>query len=347
MKTRALTSADVAEVILAVGIDRFYDELVESMTEAFAGYDPAVTMARTRDGFHYEKPDLGLLEWMPTMRLGSFACVKTVGYHPTNPVQRGLPSVVSTTALYDTATGELVALAESTLLTALRTGVASAIASDILAADRALVVGVIGCGAQAVTQLHALSRVRRIDEILAFDVDPSVAATLERRLGLSFPVTVIDEVRRRTLLRDVDLLVTCTSVDIGAGPVATDTESRPWVHVNAIGADFAGKTELPKAFLDRCAVFPDNLDQCLAEGECQQIDPASIVASLPELVRDAERFRSYQDTPTVFDSTGWALEDQVVLEVLLRHACRLNVGSSLELSTKPADPYDPYETLRR
>lgn len=347
MKTRALTSADVAEVVLAVGIDRFYDELIESMTEAFTEYDPAVTIAHTRDGFHYQEPDLGLLEWMPTMQLGSLACVKTVGYHPTNPAKRGLPSVVSTTALYDTASGELVALAESTLLTALRTGVASAIASDILAADRPLVVGVIGCGAQSVTQLHALSRVRRIDEILAFDVDPSVSATLERRLGMPLPVSVIDDGRRRTLLRDVDLLVTCTSVDIGAGPVTTDTESRPWAHVNAIGADFAGKTELPKAFLDRCAVFADNLEQCVAEGECQQIDPSSIVASLPELVRDADRFRCYESTPTVFDSTGWALEDQVVLELVLSHACRLNVGRSLELSTKPTDPYDPYETLRR
>ena len=341
-----MSARDVAQVVAAVGLDAFFDDVIQALAAAFRSYDPAASVARAHDGFHYEKPDLGLLEWMPTLEIGGHSCIKVVGYHPSNPGRRGLPSVLSTTSLYDTASGEIVALAESTLLTAIRTGAASAVAAEILAVDRPLVVGVVGCGAQAVTQIHGLSRVRQIEEVLAFDSDAHVSASLEHRLGIGIPVRAIDSARHRWLLREVDVLITCTSVGIAEGPVVEDAETRPWIHVSAVGADFAGKVELPKAFLDRSHVFPDNRDQCLAEGECQQLDADAIGPALPDLVKQAEDFRQLRDRSTVFDSTGWALQDYVIMQVLLDHANRMGVGTEIELTLTPRDPYDPYEVLR-
>ncbi|MEZ5263551.1 MAG: hypothetical protein R2755_17700 [Acidimicrobiales bacterium] len=173
------------------------------------------------------------------MELGRVVAVKTVGYHPRNPTRKGLPSVMATTSLYDTATGQLVALVDATLLTALRTGAASAVATEVLAVDGPLHVGVIGCGAQAVTQLHAVSRVRSIERITVLDTDPAVAASFGRRVAfLDRPPEVVERDGDLRLLADVDVLCTCTSVDVGKGPVLRDGPHRPWLHVNAVGADF-------------------------------------------------------------------------------------------------------------
>ena len=116
--------------------------------------------------------------------------------------------------------------------------------------------------------------------------------------------------------------------------------------MSAVGADFAGKVELPKAFLDRSLVFPDNREQCIAEGECQQLTPEVIGPSLPELVKQAAVFRKHREAPTVFDSTGWALQDHVIMRVLLAHADGMGIGTQIALTATPRDPYDPYEVVR-
>jgi ornithine cyclodeaminase/alanine dehydrogenase-like protein (mu-crystallin family) len=345
VQTRVLGANDLADIVTAVGLDRLLDELIEALVHALDDHDEEVLVTPDRDGFHYEKPDLGLLEWMPSMELGRAVAIKTVGYHPTNPVQRGIPSVLASTALYDTATGELVVLAEATLLTALRTGVASAVATDILARDGEVAVGVIGAGAQAVTQVHAISRVRPLSRVLAADASAANAESLGERLAfLGVPVEAVDAER---LVGQVDVLCTCTSVDPGQGPVVPDVEHRPWLHVNAVGADFAGKVELPRALLDRALVCPDVRSQCIAEGECQQLPVDAIGPDLTQLVKHRARYDVHRSTTTVFDSTGWSLEDLVAVEVVAAHAERLGIGALIDLRPDGSDPYDPYALIRR
>ena len=173
--TRILTQQCLADLVTAVGLDAVLDDLIDRLRVALGSHDADAIETMPRDGFRYTKPDLGLIEWMPAMVLGSTVSIKTVGYHPTNPSERGVPTIMSTTSLHDTTDGRLLALCDSTLLTALRTGAASAIVSDILAIENATTLGVIGCGAQAVTQIHAISRVRPIDRVDAYDADPGVA----------------------------------------------------------------------------------------------------------------------------------------------------------------------------
>ena len=344
--TRILTQSCLSEIVRSVGLDTLLDDLIEGLAAAFAKHDPDTVETMARDGFRYTKPDLGLIEWMPTMVLGSRVAIKTVGYHPTNPVERNVPSVLATTTLHDTVDGRLLALSDATFLTALRTGAASAVVTDVLAVDDASTIGMIGAGAQAVTQIHAISRVRPIDRIVAFDADPAVAESLATRLaraGVTIDVEVVDDAA--AAVTDVDILCTATSVDPDAGPVFDNVAHRPWLHVNAVGADLPGKFELPLDLLHGATVVPDHLEQCLVEGESQRLDPSTIGPDLAELMRARKANEALRASVTVFDSTGWALEDLIAAELMLRHAERMDIGFAIDLQPNPADPYDPYELL--
>ena len=347
--TRIITVDDLAGVVAEVGLDALLDELIAVLGRTLATYDPARLVTQDRTGFDYLSPTLGLVEWMPALDLGRRVSIKTVGYHPANPAATGTPSVLATTSLYDTADGRLAVICEATILTALRTGAASALATDVLAAPDAAELGVVGCGAQAVTQIHAISRVRPIRRVLAHDADPAVAATLAERLAPVAPgitVELVDEPGLGRLLAEVDVLCTCTTVAPGAGPVVPDGEHRPGLHVNAVGADFAGKCELPLDLLHRAAlVCPDVPAQCLAEGEAQHLTAADLGPDLAALVRNRAEWEGHRGRLTVFDSTGWALEDLVAAELVTGHCERLGLGTVVELQPAATDPYDPYHRL--
>jgi ornithine cyclodeaminase/alanine dehydrogenase-like protein (mu-crystallin family) len=275
---------------------------------------------------------------MPIHRRGE-VLIKHVGYCPHNP-RDGLPTVISTFSLLDTGSGRLLAVTDGVVATALRTGAASAVASRVLARPDARTAGLVGCGAQAVAQLHALSRVFRLERALVHDIDADVARSFPRRtsfVGLDVEVAPLERVER-----EADILCTVTSVAAGHGPVIRAAELCAAVHVNAVGSDFTGKTELPRSLLERSLVCPDFLPQALREGECQQIPAEQIGPSLPEVVRRADELAAWRDRSTVFDSTGFALEDHVAMHVLLRHARRLGRWSSVPIEYLPQDPRDPY-----
>lgn len=347
--TRIVGVNDLATIVRAIGLTPLLDELIARLRQALADYDPESVQTHDRTGFSYLDPDPGLIEWMPAMdRSGRTASVKTVAYHPNNPRNQGLPTVLATTSLYDTVDGRLVSLSEATLLTALRTGAASAIATDVLAIPGASDLGLIGCGAQAVSQVHAISRVRPITKVVGYDRDPSVAATFVARmskLGLAIDIELVGEGGLGQLVAECDVLCTCTTVEPGAGPVLPESEHRPWLHINAVGADFPGKTEIPPSYLQNGLVCPDVATQCLAEGEAQQLDPTELGPDLAMLTRSANEYDRHQRLLTVFDSTGWALEDLVAAEVIRRHAIRLDVGIEVDLQPTANDPHDPYASL--
>ena len=342
-QTLVLGAHHVADIVAAVGLGSLLDELIARLRQVSADLEPEVTLTMERAGFQYEKPDLGLVEWMPAMELGRVVSIKTVGYHPTNPTQRQTPSVLATTTLHSTIDGRILAVTDATLLTALRTAAASAVATDVLAAPDSAILGVIGCGAQAVTQIHAISRVRPISSIVAFDTDPAVARSLANRTPVDIPITIVDSSDR--IVEAADIICTATTVDIGAGPVMRDLPHKPHLHINAVGSDFPGKLELPLSLLERALVVPDHTNQCLLEGEAQQLSPEQLGPDLAGLVKGAEDFRPSQNSLTVFDSTGWALEDMVAAELFVDHARNLGIGLSLDLQAAPVDPYDPYEGL--
>ncbi len=345
MKTKIIDAAAIRQLVRKVGRDRLMDEMIDRLTASFRNFDSAKTDVPARDGFKYSQPTVGLVEWMPSMNVGSNATIKVVGYHPRNPEDHGLPTIISTVSRYDTHTGHLVGLMDGTLLTALRTGAASAVASRMLASGDAATIGLIGCGAQAVTQLHALSRVFKIDRVLVYDIDRATMDSFYQRV--SFIGLDSRQVRGATpseIVSESDVTTTATSVEVGAGPVFDDVEPRPWLHVNAVGSDFPGKTEIPDSFLKRSFVCPEFLEQAINEGECQQLTSCEIGASLVEVLKAPDDFKQLKEQLTVFDSTGWAFEDQIAMDMILELAHDLNIGHSVAVECIESDPKNPYHS---
>lgn len=343
-QTRLLTTSDVTAIAKRVGLDALMDAMIDRLSRKFSEYQAEQYLIPVRSGLHYHAPHDGLIEWMPALENQRSAFVKAVSYHPENPDRYGVPSVSSTGALYDIHTGRLAALIDSTFLTALRTGAASAVASRILAKPDSATVGIIGAGAQAVTQLHALLRCFPVESVLFYDIDERAVKSFSSRISAFLPDGVrVAESTVNDVVRYADILCTCTSLAAGEKPLFEDMLTKPWLHVNAVGADFPGKKELPLSFVRRSLVVPDFREQAEREGECQMLEHAEIGPDIITMLQTNGGNLDGQNRTTIFDSTGYALEDQAAMEMMLELAEAQNIGSMIELVRPPADPINPYD----
>ncbi len=344
MDTVVIAGKHIGALIDRLGIDYLMRTMIDELQQGFREFNPKTQQVRTRDGFHYHAPAPGLLEWMPCMHLGQQITVKMVAYHPQNPRQGKLPTILSTVHIYDPRNGHLRGLIDGTFLTALRTGAASCVASRILARPDSQLIGIIGCGAQAVTQLHALSLHYDVKTVLVQDINPEAEASFADRVRRFIsPATELRPATVEQIVTTSDILVTATSQPPGEAPLFAALETRPWLHVNAIGSDFAGKVELPLQLLGRAFVCPDDRQQAMLEGECQRLTEDQIGPELWELVQRNEPAEQQQQALTVFDSTGWALEDQIAGNLLLRLAQQQQLGERIQLERITRDPLNPYD----
>jgi ornithine cyclodeaminase/alanine dehydrogenase-like protein (mu-crystallin family) len=341
--TRVVDASAVNAIVTTTGLDRLYDLAIDRLNAMLVEYTRGTVDLKERDGFVLSAPHDGLLEWMPAIRRGSTVSVKMVGYNPHNPLTYRLPTILSTLYVFDAATGHLRSVIDGTFATALRTGAASAIASRILARPGARTVGLIGCGAQAVTQLHALSRVFDVNEVLVSDLDATSEKTFARRSR--FPADRVRVASPAEVERHADIICTATSVAPGAGPVLSGDNLRPGVHINSVGSDMPGKCELPRSLLRQAVVCPDHPAQAAREGECQQLDPEEIGPSLFDLVQSPALADPLREVLTVYDSTGLALQDLAMAELFEDLAVAYEVGHELVIETNAGDPQDPYAFL--
>ncbi|MCF1594975.1 ornithine cyclodeaminase family protein [Streptomyces muensis] len=338
METTVLTRQHVAKLVKEGGNDRFMDRMIVRLQEAFTASAKGVTPAR--DGFVRGPRNAAILEWMPHHDPGRSITIKTVAYTPSNPATFHLPTIIGSLTRYDDVTGRLLAVCDGVLLTAIRTGAASAIASRLLARPDSRVLGLVGAGAQAVTQAHALSRVFPLERILVHDIEPAHARSFADRVDfLGLDVRSVD---RAELEAEADIICTVTSVGVGEGPVLSGEHLRRHVHINAIGADLIGKVELPRSVLKSAFVTPDHRAQALREGECQQLEPGDLGPDLMTLCAEPETAARFRDRTTVFDSTGFALEDHVALDVILELAQEAGIGDQVQLEHLPDDALNPY-----
>ena len=345
--TLFLTHHNVATTVTTIGVDVLMRELIEELSAAFSAFSKAEFDVPIRTGFYYDKPHSGLIEWMPLHRREQSVFIKTVGYHPSNPVARHLPTVISTFNLFDPSTGQLVAVTDGILLTALRTGAASAVATRLLTdLSKPITLGLIGSGAQAVSQLRAIMQVADIAEIRIFDTNPEVISSFAGRTELFNH----SKVRvRMCSLADVaehsDVLCTATSIAVGEGPLFDKLTLKNDVHINAVGSDLPGKIELPISLLRKSFVCPDFPEQAMLEGECQQLSRDEVGVSIMEVAARPDMYSRMKNRETVFDSTGWALEDYIATQLLMRYADDLGLGSRIHLAGNINDPWNPYADL--
>ena len=344
--THIIESTDVNKILSSIGVDVFMDDLIARLTKALHTFNSEHTVIPARSGFHYTFPFTGLVEWMPLHARGEEITIKLVGYHPGNPELFDTPTILSSVYKFDTRTGHLMAVMDGVLSTALRTGAISAVATKIMARPDSKVLGIIGCGAQAVTQIHAISRVLDIDTVLYYDIDDAAGDSLAERikpLGLNLK---LESKSIPEIVKESDVLCTATSIDIGQGPLFESLETKPHLHINAVGSDFPGKIEIPLKLLRESVVIPDFKDQAVVEGECQQLTAAEIGPDLSAIARQEDKYDYIQNRVSVFDSTGWALEDHVVMDLIIESAQKLKLGKHLEVEYFPEDNKNPYEFLQ-
>jgi ornithine cyclodeaminase/alanine dehydrogenase-like protein (mu-crystallin family) len=348
--TLLIGQAEVERVLNVVGRNALMDRIIERLTKGLTELGQGTReLSPARNGFERDYPVHGVLEWMPHHDSGHSITIKTVAYSPENPRRYQLPTILSTLARYDGDTGRLLVLTDGAVLTALRTGATSAVASSLLARPESTVVGLIGAGAQAVTQLHALTRMFPVERVLVWDVRAENAASLAARTAfLGLPVTVASPDH---ILAQADIISTATSTGVGQAPVLPHGHHQGHLHINAVGSDLVGKTELSRSLLCEAFICPDHPEQALREGECQQLaaDDAAqrvIGPSLGELCASPGQAVEQRDRLTVFDSTGFALEDHLALDVLLEIVNELGVGSRAQLEVRPRDAFDPYSISR-
>ncbi len=344
--TLVLTRTVVEETLSHFGLDNVMRRLVTRLEKAMVSHDPERTITPARSGFHYDAPHAGLIEWMPIHERGRDVTIKVVGYHPENPAAYELPTIVSTISAYDTATGHLSCIMDGVLPTAMRTAAASVIASRRFARPDSRTLGIIGCGAQAVAHVHALSLYFNFDRILCYDIVPKSRQSLSDRCAQFGISAKLEESTIPEILQEADMLLTATSIDVGAGALFQKMDHQPHLHVNAIGSDFPGKTELPLSLLHAAVVCPDFLPQAIIEGECQRLESHQIGDDIVAVCKSPESYDHLRESLTVYDSTGWSLQDQVVLRLFAELAAELGLGEYLEIENMSGDASNPYDFLR-
>lgn len=341
--TIILSEENIGEIVAAVGLDTLMDETIAKLRDALNVFGDGQVEIQPRTGFVYETPEMGLIEFMPAYRRDKNVALKVVGYHPGNPFNRGMPTVMATNSLYDVRDGHLIAVIDGVFATAVRTGAASAVASKLLAHPESKTLGLIGTGAMAVTQAHALSRIYDFDAVLIHDIDPAVEKTFAKRVS-ALGITPIIASKER-VLAESDIICVATSIGLDGGPVLHAGGMKPHVHINAIGADTPRKYELSTELLKSSFLVTDYLEQAINEGECQQLSKDEygyIGPELHKIVKEPQAYIQYQMKQTIFDSTGISLEDQIMTEVLIDQAERLGLGQRILIEAGCDDPMNPY-----
>lgn len=284
---------------------------------------------------------LGVIELMPTSD-GETYSFKYVNGHPSNP-SRGFQTVTAFGVLADVDTGYPTFLAEMTLLTALRTAATSALAAKALARPESRTLALIGAGSQSEFQALAFRGVLGIEDLRAFDIDAAAIEKVRRNLEpLGFRVhaaTSVDEA-----VAGADIITTCTA-DKARNTILRADQVAPGVHVNAIGGDCPGKTELDPAILEDSRVVVEFTPQTRIEGEIQQMPADFPVTELWQVLTGAAVGRSSAEEVTVLDSVGFAISDFSALRCARDATAGTDLQSALDLVADPDDPKDLFSLV--
>ncbi|AOG09264.1 ornithine cyclodeaminase [Agrobacterium sp. RAC06] len=321
-----------------IGIERALTELTDVIEADFKRWELFDKTPRVAS--HSRE---GVIELMPTSD-GEIYSFKYVNGHPKNMAE-GLQTVTAFGLLADVSTGYPVLLTEMTLLTALRTAATSAMAARHLAPKGATTMAMIGNGAQAEFQALAMKAVLGITHVRLFDIDPKAPEKTRRNLeGSGLHVTACTT--SQAAIEGAQIITTCTA-DKQYATILTDNMVGAGVHINAIGGDCPGKTELHRDILSRADTFVEYPPQTRIEGEIQQMDPDYPVTELWQVVTGQIEGRKSEKQITLFDSVGFAIEDFSALRYVRERVLGTAFFQSVDLIADPDDPRDLFGMLQR
>ncbi|MEE9313840.1 MAG: ornithine cyclodeaminase [Rhizobiaceae bacterium] len=285
----------------------------------------------------------GVIELMPTSD-GETYGFKYVNGHPAN-MAKGFQTVTAFGLLARVDNGYPVLLSEMTILTALRTAATSAVAAKYLAPNGARVMGMIGNGAQCEFQALAFKEVLGIDTVKLYDIDPAATQKAARNLALS-GLNVVACKSSEEAVNGAQIITTCTA-DKQYATILTDNMIGAGIHINAIGGDCPGKTELHRDILLRSDIFVEYPPQTRIEGEIQQLDADHPVTELWQVISKNAEGRASENQITLFDSVGFATEDFSALRYIRDQLDATGHYDELDMLADPDDPRDLFGMVQR
>ena len=325
--TLVLTRTDVRRLMSM-------DECIDAVEDAFRQHalgrsiPPGVLGSQVAGGgFHVKTAGLA-------MDRQSVFVAKVNANFPGNPSRFDLPTIQGVIVLFDASQGRPLAVLDSIEITSVRTAAASAVAARYLARADAATVTVCGCGEQGRSQLRALTRVRPIRRVLAFDIDIVKAERYARELSAELDMDVSSVRQLGDETRRSDIWVTCTTSRrwfVGRDQVA------PGSLVLAVGADNNDKQEIEPALLAASTVVVDVFDQCAVIGDLHHalesgaMRREDVHAELADVVAGRRAGRQSDDEIIIFDSTGTALQDVAAAQLVYERAIGTGVGMNVDL----------------
>ena len=335
--TLYLGASDIVRLVRRKGLSACIAGVAARIEHEFLRWDAYDKSARLAS--HSE---VGVIELMPIADAAHYS-FKYVNGHPQNH-RHGLPTVMAFGVLADVATGAPRLLSELTLTTAIRTAAMSALAARTLARPGSRRMALIGNGAQSEFQAIAMRDLAGVRELRLYDTDPAATARLVANLADSgLVLRVCSSIADAVLGADI---VTTVTADKTRATILTPELIEPGMHLNAVGGDCPGKTELHRGVLEAARVFVEYEPQTRVEGDIQQMPADFPVTEFWQVLAGRHPGRTRADEVTVFDSVGFALEDHAALVWLREVAADLGIGRLIDLVPQPADPKNLYGLLR-
>ena len=329
--------AQMMKLVLHLGVERVMTDIAAEIEADFLRW-PAFDKT-PRVASH---SDVGVIELMPTSD-GQTYGFKYVNGHPSN-MKKGLQTVTAFGLLADVATGYPILLSEMTILTALRTAATSAMAAKWLA-PRTETMALIGNGAQAEFQALAFKAICGIREVRLYDIDPAATTKCTANLaGLGLRVVPCSTAEEAIMGAGI---ITTVTADKTNATILTDNMVGAGVHINGVGGDCPGKTELHRDILLRSSIFVEYPPQTRIEGEIQQLAPDHPVTELWQVIAGQVPGRTSPGQVTLFDSVGFAIEDFSALRYIASKLEETGLFTELDMIADPDDPRDLFGMILR
>ncbi len=327
--------ADIRRLVQRIGAAAFIERLageIEADYRRWGAFEKSARLA--------SHSEVGVIELMPASDGRQYA-FKYVNGHPKNTAA-GLLTVTAFGVLADVDTGYPILLSELTLTTALRTAAMSALAARWMARPDAHSMALIGNGAQSEFQALAFHALLGVRQLRLYDVDPVATAKLQRNLRALPGLEIVRADSIAEAVSGADIVTTVTA-DKKRAVILTPEMVQPGMHLNAVGGDCPGKTELHADILTRpdARVVVEYAPQSRIEGEIQQLPADFPVTEFAEVVAGRAPGRAHAGEVTVFDSVGFAREDFSALRLLHRLlAEHPDLRRSIDLVPTLDDPKD-------
>jgi ornithine cyclodeaminase len=327
---RILSGADVRRAVTMA-------EAIQAVKQAYSQFSAGQAVVPLRTPVPVDKQN-GVTLFMPAYLPASDALgAKIVSVFPRN-LDRGLPLIHAVVIVVDAETGQPQAMMDGTYLTALRTGAASGVATDLLARPKARVAAIFGAGAQARTQLEAVCTVRAIEKVLVYDLEVDRARAYAEEMqgrGEPIPIDIAVASSPAEAVREADVVCTATT---SFTPVFDDANLKPGVHISAVGAYTHEMQEIPAETVVRAKVVVDSRTASLAEAgdliiplKQGLIAESNIHGEIGQVAAGQIPGRESDREVTFFKSVGLAVQDVAVADLVLQRAAGLELGIEVTL----------------